>query len=72
MLELAMAATLPLAPVGAVVVAAPALDATAVAARTAVAPVPRKRAQRRPLMLRLVRVSISWFLFPCCCPCMMS
>ncbi len=58
MLEPLSAATLPVAPMGAVAVAAPAAEATAVAATSAVAPVPRNRAQRRRVVLRLVRVCI--------------
>ena len=56
MLEAGSAATLPVAPEGALagVVAAPAADPMAVAATSAVAPVPMSRAQRRPLLLRLV------------------
>lgn len=52
------AATLPLANPGALVglVAAPAAEPIAVAATSAVAPVPRARAQRRPLVLRLLSV----------------
>jgi hypothetical protein len=57
MLEAAREATLPVAPMGALaggVVAAPAADATAVAASSAVAPVPARRMKRRRVLLRLV------------------
>jgi hypothetical protein len=65
MVEPLSAATLPLAPMGAVVEAAEAEEAMAVAARSAVAPVPRNFAQRRRVELRLVSVCIlRWFLFP--------
>jgi hypothetical protein len=49
MLDPFTAATLPVAPMGALagVVAAPAADDTAVAARSAVAPVPARRRKRR-------------------------
>jgi len=58
MLDAWSAATLPLATPGAlvVVVAAPATEPIVVAATSAVAPVPRNRAQRRRLVLRLVNV----------------
>ena len=58
MLDAWSAATLPLAMPGAFVevVAAPATEPIVVAATSAVAPVPRNRAQRRRLVLRLVSV----------------
>jgi hypothetical protein len=60
MLELLRAATLPEAPVGALLgVAAPALAATAVAATSAAAPVPSLRAQCRRVELRPVGVCIA-------------
>ena len=43
---------------GALAGAAAAVEATAVAARSAVAPVPSNVAQRRPVELRLVRICI--------------
>jgi hypothetical protein len=60
MLDAWSAATLPLAPAGALVgvVAAPATEPIVVAATSAVAPVPRNRAQRRRVVLRLVCVCI--------------
>src|SRR5271154_7191550 len=56
MLDPRRGAPRPVAPVGALagVVAAPAADATAVAASSAVAPVPARRMKRRRLLLRLV------------------
>jgi hypothetical protein len=56
MLDPLREATLPEAPMGALagVVAAPAAEATAVAASSAVAPVPARRMRRRRLLVRLV------------------
>jgi hypothetical protein len=63
MLEPAIAATLPKAPIGALAgVAAPAAEPTTVAVTIAVAPVPRHRAQRRRAVLPLVGVCIWIFL----------
>jgi hypothetical protein len=62
MVEPLMAATLPVAPTGGVAgAAAPALDATAPPAMSAVAPVPRMRAQR----LRRVGEPVHVFMLPC-------
>jgi hypothetical protein len=59
MLEPVTAATLPETGMGALVgVAAPAAEATIVAATIAVVPVPRHRAQRRRVVVPLVRVCI--------------
>jgi hypothetical protein len=65
MLDPLSEATLPEAPMGALagVVAAPAAEATAVAASNAVAPVPAKRMKRRRLLLRLVSDCIVLILF---------
>jgi hypothetical protein len=63
MLEALRAATLPLAPVGALAgVAADAAAAMAKAAVAAMAPIPRHRAQRPPLVRRLVGVCM--WMFP--------
>ena len=58
MVEPLSVATLPVAPMGGPVVAAEAVEAMAVAATSAVAPVPRNFAQRRRVELRLVSVCI--------------
>jgi len=61
MVEPERAATLPLAPPGALAgaVAAPAVEAIVVAVTSATAPLPMNRPQRRLLVLRLVGVSMS-------------